>query len=426
MEKIAFRFYSTLSNDILVVHSFINGQFLFYDGISARLLHNWLLEDTEKVSSVLIENNISVSEWNDFTADFLYQLEEKIEPQETVSTEYNYSEADIYEELYQAGFMYSFHLDLTQKCNFRCKHCYHPFDSYTKDDISFSEIEELFKKLDKLGVFKLVLSGGEPLMRSDIWNILELTKEYSFIVEIYSNGFLVDEDVVKRLKQYPVALLSFSYYGNEESTQKITNSTKAYNHLMRAIELCKENQIIFELKYIILKENIDCITQSREFCKENSLPLSFELCITPKIDGTNDNLSSKITEEEYVKVILENRDIMLYPPKNNNVNSDVECNAGRYSLYCDFSGELFPCVSWRKSLGRISDIENIWKNTWEEKHLHREKCDNFPSFDKYSFCKYCYQICPGLTCLEKGIDNDCYNSGCEISKIVEKIYNGEI
>lgn len=423
MNNIAFKFYRTKKNNILIVHSFKNGQILFYDDISAKLLHNLLLNDSKTLSKLLSENNISVIDWNEFVDDFHLQIEQEAHQYETISNEFNHSEKEVYEELYQAGFLYSFHLDLTKKCNFRCNHCYHTFESYDQNDLSLDEIKILFETLEKIGVFKLVLSGGEPLLRQDIWDILELGKQHNFLIEIYSNGYLIDDNTVIKLKQYPVALLSFSYYGDEASTTKVTNNSLAHARLMNAAELCKANNIVFEFKYTILKENIDSIAYAREFCKTHSIPLSFELCITPKLNGSTDNLRSKITEEEYIRVFSEHKDIMLYPPVKNNETDEVQCSAAKYSLYCDYSGEIFPCVSWRTSLGHISDLERIWKELWEKNHLIQKKCSAFPSFNKFSFCEYCYQICPGLSCLEKNNDGDCYNAGCEIAKIVERIYN---
>lgn len=425
MERISYKLYKLKHKNLLVVFSFENGDFLFYDDISADVLYSYLIGDINSLNKHLEDNEIQIDEWENFRQDFFYQCTQKksLETNTSYKTGEN-EESKIYEEIYESGYLYSFHLDVTKDCNFRCKHCYHTFEGYEKADLPFSTIEHLFTALSQIGVFKIVLSGGEPFFRNDIIEILKLGKKCNFVFEIYTNGYCLDEKLMQELKKLPISLLSFSYYGGEKATQRITGNQFSYQRLLRAIDLCEKYNMFYELKYIILKDNIQDISVSRDFCKDKNIPLTFEMCITPKIDGDCENLTEKISDEEYKKIILQNEDIMLYDKVNMDNDSTLECNAGRYGLYCDYSGNIYPCVSWRRELGNVFDgIEKIWENIVNKKNfIERFKCSSYPSFNQYSFCQYCYQICPGLSYLENASDKDCYNSGCNIAKIIEHLH----
>ena len=69
------------------------------------------------------------------------------------------------------GVPISVHLDLTYRCNERCEHCYLEHDD--KGEMTTAEIFDVFDQLADAGVFFLVLSGGEPLLRRDFFPILE-------------------------------------------------------------------------------------------------------------------------------------------------------------------------------------------------------------------------------------------------------------
>lgn len=72
----------------------------------------------------------------------------------------------------------------------------------------------------------------------------------------------------------------------------------------------------------------------------------------------------------------------------------------------------------RKILGNYKDLEKIWLGKML-KEITQKKNMNFKQFNKYSYCKFCYEICPGLSLLEGKSDIDCDNSGCLISKAIE-------
>jgi MoaA/NifB/PqqE/SkfB family radical SAM enzyme len=94
------------------------------------------------------------------------------------------------------GVPLSVHLDLTYRCNERCEHCYLEHDD--KGEMTTAEIFDIFDQLADAGVFFLVLSGGEPLLRRDFFTILERARALLFNVKLKTNAVMIREAEAER------------------------------------------------------------------------------------------------------------------------------------------------------------------------------------------------------------------------------------
>ena len=93
---------------------------------------------------------------------------------------------------------------ITHKCNLRCIHCYQ--EDY-KNDLSFEEIKKVFcdyLEYIKKNNFKghIIITGGEPFLHPDFFKVISLFEENNITFGILTNGTLLDEDMVKRLKDF--------------------------------------------------------------------------------------------------------------------------------------------------------------------------------------------------------------------------------
>lgn len=92
--------------------------------------------------------------------------------------------------------------EVTRKCDLRCTHCYIDAGLPRSDELTFSEIKEIFDDLKALGVFSLVLAGGEPYLRPDFPDILEYAASLDFIIAVVTNGsFLTTENLARVPRQ---------------------------------------------------------------------------------------------------------------------------------------------------------------------------------------------------------------------------------
>lgn len=416
---------------MLVIYNYITRATLFYEDISAMLLYNILSKHEEENKNLLKQYEIEDLEYKHFISE-CHTLLSAEKSSTYVSTPllkednvFN-SETKLYNTIYENDILFGMHIDITPHCNFRCIHCYHPFDSYDNTEFTYEEIEDLFKILAELGVFRITISGGEPFLRKDIFQILELGSKYNFIFEIFTNGSLLTEKMVERCSRLNVIKLSFSYYGDKDDYNHITQSN-CYDKLMNNVQYCIKYNIDYNLKFILMKCNYHHLQDFQKLTKKLNTRPYIELNIIPKLDSATDNLSEKLDFDDYIEIFKDNQKLFKsFLQPNRMIGEDkIQCNAGRYSLYCDYRGDIYPCVSYRQYLGRYTQLKNIWNGN-QLKDIVNKKNIDFSSYRKYSYCDYCYEICPALSIIEGKSEYDCNNSGCTIAKAIEFLYNTKI
>lgn len=103
---------------------------------------------------------------------------------------------------------------VTNKCNFKCKHCFVVAGSCMKGEMSHEEKFKAIDNLKKLGVNKITFSGGEPLVEKDIFEYVKHTKNNNLNVGFLTNGLLLDDEKIKFLATN-VDSLSISLYTND-------------------------------------------------------------------------------------------------------------------------------------------------------------------------------------------------------------------
>ncbi len=81
-------------------------------------------------------------------------------------------------------------IEVTSNCNFKCKHCY--LESSAVEKMSYEKICEIIDAAHNLGVLKLCITGGEPLLRTDIKDIVEYASKKFILLELFTNGYFLD------------------------------------------------------------------------------------------------------------------------------------------------------------------------------------------------------------------------------------------
>jgi radical SAM protein with 4Fe4S-binding SPASM domain len=129
---------------------------------------------------------------------------------------------------------------LTQSCNLRCLHCY--ADAVTgkvPGELSFAEVSRILEQLSEVGVAALLLSGGEPLVRGDIFDIASLARQMGIPTTLSSNGTLIDGRMAERIKQAGFRYVGISLDGLEERNDLFRGSRGAFRRALAGIRNCK-------------------------------------------------------------------------------------------------------------------------------------------------------------------------------------------
>jgi Fe-coproporphyrin III synthase len=148
--------------------------------------------------------------------------------------------------------------NLIRRCNLTCKHCY-----TVSADIDFKgelSTEEVFSVLDDLKRFRvpaLILSGGEPLMRPDIFEISQRAKELGIYTGLSTNGTLIDESNIERIAECGYDYVGISIDGLEATHDDFRRRKGAFRESMHAVKLCKQHGIKVGLRFTLTQQNYE-------------------------------------------------------------------------------------------------------------------------------------------------------------------------
>ncbi len=146
--------------------------------------------------------------------------------------------------------------NLIRRCNLTCKHCY--ATSADKDfdgELSTDEVFEVMDDLWKYGVRVLILSGGEPLMRPDIFEISRHAKAMGFYVGLSSNGTLIDDEHIAAIADVDYDYVGISIDGSRAVHDRFRRRIGAYDEALRGIRLCREAGLKIGLRFTLTQDN---------------------------------------------------------------------------------------------------------------------------------------------------------------------------
>lgn len=146
----------------------------------------------------------------------------------------------------------------TMRCNLKCTGCYSGL--YAKDgELSEGELQRIFEECRRLGVYFVVISGGEPYLMKD--TLLRLFKKYNDMFFLtYTNGTLLDEPTVKALGRLGNVAPAISVEGYREHTDR-RRGAGVYDKVMAAMDLLKKHGVLFGMSVTYTRENIEVITR---------------------------------------------------------------------------------------------------------------------------------------------------------------------
>ena len=146
--------------------------------------------------------------------------------------------------------------NLVRRCNLTCKHCYSI--SADKDFPGELSTEQVYTVMDDLKQFRvpvLILSGGEPLLRPDIYDISKRAKAMGFYVGLSSNGTLIDEHNIQQIAEVGYDYVGISIDGIEQTHDQFRRREGAFKEAMHGIQLCKQHGIKVGLRFTLTQDN---------------------------------------------------------------------------------------------------------------------------------------------------------------------------
>jgi radical SAM protein with 4Fe4S-binding SPASM domain len=280
--------------------------------------------------------------------------------------------------------------EVTAACNLRCRHCHAAGGKPAPGELNTEEGKRLLEEMAAIDEFRmLVFSGGEPLVRPDIFELVEYASSLGLEVVIASNGTLITTDVAKRLKKAGVCDLAIGLDGaTAEVHEFIRGVPGCFERAMRGIYATKEAGLALQLNITVMKYNYHEIPKLLDLADELDAEIVLLYHLVPMGRGQNEDL--ELTRAQFASLAK------LVSQRQKGNNSIIEptcapqywaylmhrngtgrlgfrlseiafkgCVAGSGLCYIKPDGEVWPCPFIPLSGGNVRELplSHIWQES---------------------------------------------------------------
>ncbi|MCT4507722.1 MAG: radical SAM protein [Tepidibacter sp.] len=307
--------------------------------------------------------------------------------------------------------------EITHRCNLKCIHCCIDADGIISDkkDLTTQEIKKALDRLIEWNPERIMLSGGEPMLRKDFIEILTyLKKHYNGKIVVSTNGTLINDQNVDILAKSAYQI-DISIDGVDEQTCSTVRGAGIFDKVIKSVKLLKNTG--FEkitLSMVVADKNKgleDRFNKLNEDLGTRAIIRGFSAVGRGK---DNKVYFSDLGEDE---VYISDKYL------NNDYDKPIRmcnCSAGKRELFVSYNGDIYPCPSFIKSsylLGNILSINKIEElPSFKNKNISEYDLLDMLNLKNYNNCKKCKVnlfcwTCPGslegLKDNKLGIENKC-------------------
>jgi putative heme d1 biosynthesis radical SAM protein NirJ1 len=288
----------------------------------------------------------------------------------------------------------------TKTCNLKCKHCYASSDNKRyNDELTLSDSKRFIDDLKIFNVPALLFSGGEPLMKEDILDILNYANKKNIRSTLSTNGTLLDKDICRFLKKINLGYVGVSLDGIGTNHDEFRGVKGAFDSSLKGIRNCMEANQKVGLRFTITKSNYKDLKDIFYLIKEEHIPrvCFYHLAYSGRGSKmTNEDISKEETRQALDLIInkaiefgpnveiltVDNHADAVYTylktlekfkDKSENVLKLLKTNGGNRSgmafANVDFYGNVHPDqFTWQYTFGNVKEenFSSIWKNSNHE------------------------------------------------------------
>jgi radical SAM protein with 4Fe4S-binding SPASM domain len=193
--------------------------------------------------------------------------------------------------------------EVTHRCRFNCLHCRANAGDGDKEELTTQQCKKILMSVAKFSKCVIILTGGEPMERSDIYQIIRYGRERKLRMVMATCGYLIDEQSIKELKKAGIMALSFSLDGSSAETHdKFRQSTGAFDAVLRATQIARQAGMRFQINTTICKINIDEITGIMELAERLGAYCFNAFILVPT--GRGEKMADEILDPIRYEVLL--------------------------------------------------------------------------------------------------------------------------
>jgi radical SAM protein with 4Fe4S-binding SPASM domain len=262
--------------------------------------------------------------------------------------------------------------EITSRCNLRCRHCY---ISKGERELPWPEVKQIADSLSNLGIEEVILSGGEPLLRRDIFEIVDYLHKLGHGVDVCTNGTLLTDDAARELSHY-LSEISVSLDGcNSWLYERMRGETESFSNVVQGIEAlgnygCEVHiiTVVTAINYDYLPEIVRLAYQlgSESITLLGLVDQATPLRLTPEQKTFVQSLIRDLQQQYQGKFAVNSKRIFDSPPFH-------KCRAGLDVFGIDASGNLLPCILLKRL--RLWEFDGSGRYALAHENLARIKAE---------------------------------------------------
>ncbi|MGD1075898.1 MAG: radical SAM protein [Thermodesulfovibrionales bacterium] len=315
--------------------------------------------------------------------------------------------------------------EITRRCNLKCVHCRSSSELEVKGHPDLPT-EEAFRIIDDIAGYAqpvIVLSGGEPLMRRDVFDIAKYGTGKGLRMCLATNGTLINDELCGKIKEAGIRIVSLSLDGStEEFHDNFRNERGAFAGIVNAARLFRQHGIEFIINSSFTRRNQEEIPKVYNLAKELGATAWYMFMIVPTGRG-EEIMNELITKEDYEEILewhyqmeKDEHDMLVRPTcaphyyrvvlqkaKEEGVKFERRtlkfstggskgCLAGQLICLINVDGDVLPCSYFPQSAGNVKT--QSFKEIWEHSELFRDLRDFKKYKGKCGSCEY-INVCGG-------------------------------
>jgi len=345
--------------------------------------------------------------------------------------------------------------NITRACNLACRHCYiSARPSSSSKELSENEARKVIDGLLEIGTGVVLFSGGEPLLRKDIFSLIRYASSKGLRCALSSNGTLITKDMAKRLKDCGIIYIGISIDGNKNVHNRFRGKN-CFELALSGLRYSRDTGIPVGVRFTINRENYRTLPEVLAMVVEERIPrfCMYHLVYTGRavkeLDISNrvrrrmvdylirqtqmfadKDLEILTVDNPCDGIYLYKHIVERFPYRRQGILEELvsghgRCSAGERILSISPEGEVFACQFWSyRSLGNIRErnIMDVWKDSFSP-YIHKLRHKNKYLRGKCGVCLY-KEFCGGCRLRAKAVYNNLWGEdpSCYLSK--KEVTNG--
>ncbi len=251
-------------------------------------------------------------------------------------------------------------LELTFRCNLRCKHCYASYGHSGipgQEELTLPEIKRIIDEIVDEGCFWLLLTGGDPLVRRDFLDIYTYAKRKGLILTLFTNGTLLTPRIADYLAEWQPFSVEITLYGyTQETYERVTGIPGSHYRCMRGIEMLMDRGIPLGLKTMVMTLNKHELAEMSAFAESLGVEFRFDAIVNPGLQKEKFPLQFRLSPEEVLQLDqadeVRSKKWSQYCARFSGVRPTDHklylCSAGKNSFHIDPYGLMSLCTNARE------------------------------------------------------------------------------